>query len=177
VVIFAGVGIACIAGVIYQFMALFNPIARLRLSAAQVSLGDRLTVDWEILGHVNRLVRLTLTLTGKETAQYRRGTRTCTAQRTFHKTELVGITDPMAMQQGCTELAIQANSMHSFHGDSNHIVWSLTLHADIPRWPDIKETFEILVTPMTPEQITQQSPSPEEDVAWAIPVESDAETP
>ncbi len=175
-VIFAGVGIACIVGVIYQFLALFNPRARLRLSAAQVSLGERLMVDWEISGHVNRLVCFTLTLTGKETAQYRRGTRTYTDRRTFHKAELVEITDPLAMQKGRTELTVPANSMHSFHGDNNHVVWSITLHGDIPRWPDMKETFEILVTPMTPERIAQQSPAFEEEVAWAIPVDSDSET-
>jgi hypothetical protein len=176
VVIFAGIGIACIAGVIYQFLALFNPLARLRLSAPRVSLGDRLTVDWEISGHVSRLDRLTLTLTGKETAQYRRGTRTYTDRRTFHKTELVGITDPLAMQKGRTELTIPTNSMHSFHGQNNHVIWSITLHGDISRWPDMKETFEILVTPMSPEQIAQQSTSSEEAVAWAIPVDNDSET-
>ena len=176
VVIFALFGVALIAGVIYQFMALFNPIPHLRLSAAQASVGDRLTADWEISGHVNRLVRLTLTLTGKETAQYRRGTRTCTAQRAFHKTELVALTDPAAMQQGRTEFVIPANSMHSFRGDNNQVVWSLTLHGDIPRWPDIKETFELLVMPMTADQITRLSAPCDEEVAWAIPVESDAET-
>ena len=176
VVIFAFFGIILIAGVVYQFMAMFNPLACLRLSAGHVSLGDRLTVDWEISGHVDRLDRLTLTLTGKETAQYRRGTRTYTAERTFHKMELAGIDEPSAMKQGRAELAIPADSMHSFRGDSNQIVWSLTLHGDIPRWPDIKETFEILVTPMKPEQVARQSPASDRDVAWAIPVESEAET-
>jgi hypothetical protein len=176
VVIFALFGIALIAGVIYQFMALFNPIPHLRLSAAKASLGDRLTVDWEISGQVNRLVRLTLTLTGKETAQYRRGTRTCTAQRAFHKTELVALTDSVAMQQGRTEFVIPADSMHSLHGDNNQIIWSLTLHGDIPRWPDIGETFELLVMPMTADQISQLPIPGDEEVAWAIPVESDAET-
>lgn len=176
VVVFAFFGVALIAAVIYQFMALFNPLARLHLSADRVSLGDKLTVDWEVSGQVNRLVRLTLTLTGKEIAQYRRGTRTYTAQRAFHKTELAGITDPFAMQRGRTELTIPADSMHSFCGDSNQIVWSLILHGDIPCWPDIKETFTILVTPMAPEQIAQQSLSTNEDVAWGIPVESDADT-
>ncbi|KPK37950.1 MAG: hypothetical protein AMJ65_13515 [Phycisphaerae bacterium SG8_4] len=176
VVIFTLFGIALIAGVIYQFMALFNPIPHLRLSAAQVSLGDRLTVDWKISGQVNRLVRLTLTLTGKETAQYRRGTRTCTARRAFHKTELVALTDSVAMQQGCTEFVIPADSMHSFRGDNNQVIWSLTLHGDIPRWPDIRETFELLVVPMTTDQIARLSAPCNEEVAWAIPVESDAET-
>jgi hypothetical protein len=176
VVVFAGVGVACIAGVIYQFLAMFNPLPHLRLSAPQVALGDRLTVDWQVAGRVDRLVRLTLTLTGKETAQYRRGTRTCTDQRIFHQAELVGLADPLAMQRGSIALTIPARSMHSFHGDSNHVIWSLTLHGDIPRWPDMKETFEIVVTPMRPEQITQCPPADEAEPAWAIPVESDSET-
>ena len=82
----------------------------------------------------------------------------------------------MSMQRGSTALSIPAHSMHSFHGESNHIIWSLTLHGDIPRWPDIKETFEILVTPMRPEQIAQLPPSDETEPVWAIPVESDSET-
>jgi len=176
VVVFAGIGMVCIVGVIYQFLAMFNPLPHLRLSAAQVALGDRLTVDWQVAGRVDRLVRLTLTLTGKETAQYRRGTRTCTAQRIFHQTDLIELSDPLAMQRGSTALSIPAHSMHSFHGDSNHIVWSLTLHGDIPRWPDMKETFEIVVPPMRPEQITQLPPSDEEELVWAIPVESNGET-
>ena len=78
------------------------------------------------------------------------------------------------MQQGRTEFVIPANSMHSLHGDNNHIIWSLTLHGDIPRWPDIRETFELLVMPMTTDQISQLPVAPcDEEVAWAIPVESD----
>lgn len=176
VVVFGGIGMVCIVGVIYQFLAMFNPRPQLHLSAAQVALGDRLTVDWQVSGRVERLVRLTLTLTGKESAQYRRGTRTCTAQHVFHQTELVALSDPLSMQRGSTTLTIPAHTMHSFHGNSNHIIWSLTLHGDIPRWPDMKETFEILVTPMRPEQMTQLTPADEAEAVWAIPVESDNET-
>lgn len=177
VVIFAGAGVASIAGVIYHFLALFNPLPHLRLSAAQVALGDRFTADWQIVGQVNRLIRLTLSLTGKEMAKYRRGTSTYTDQRIFHQTNVVTLTDRLAMQRGSTTLTIPANSMHSFQGDNNQIIWSLTLHGDILNWPDMKETFEILVTPMKAEQIAQIRSADDDGAVWGIPVEGESETP
>jgi hypothetical protein len=63
--------------------------------------------------------------------------------------------------------------MHSFKADNNQIIWSLTVHGDIPRWPDIKDSFEIVVPPMRPEQIAQQSTACRDEVAWALPVDPD----
>lgn len=176
VAIFGLFGIALIAGVVYQFMALFNPCPRLTISAERLSLGEHLTVDWTLRGAVNRIANLTLTLTGQETAKYRRGTRTYTAQRTFYRQDLVSLTDSLAMRQGRTEATVPTDSMHSFQGDHNRIVWSLVLQGDIPRWPDVKESFEILVTPMGAARIAQQSPPVTEDIPWAIPVEREMET-
>ncbi len=176
VVIFGLFGIALVAAVIYQFMALFNPCPQLTISTERPSLGERLSVDWTLRGAVNRISNLTLTLVGQETAQYRRGTRTYTAQRTFYRQDLVSLADSLAMRQGRTETTVPADSMHSFQGDHNRIVWSLVLQGDIPRWPDVKESFEILVTPMGAAQIAQQPAPMAEDVPWAIPVESEMET-
>jgi hypothetical protein len=176
VVIFAFFGIAIGAGVVYQFMALFNPRPRIQLDTDRVGLGEHLTVDWDIAGSVNRIARLTLTLTGQETATYRRGTRTYTARRTFHKVELLSETDSLAMRQGRMEVTLPADSMHSFQGDNNRIVWSLTLHGDIPRWPDVKESFELVVMPMALGKIAHYAASATADVPWAIPVESETET-
>jgi hypothetical protein len=80
------------------------------------------------------------------------------------------------MRQGRTETTVPADSMHSFQGDHNRIVWSLVLQGDIPRWPDVKERFEIVVTPMGAAQIARQSPPIVEEVPWAIPVEREMET-
>jgi hypothetical protein len=176
VVIFALIGAALLAAIVYQFMALFNPRPRIQLSAGYVPLGDRITVDWTLSGAVGRIQKLSLTLTGQESAKYRRGTSTYTARRSFHKEELAVCTDPLAMRQGRAELAIPAQSMHSLQGENNCITWSLVLHGDIPRWPDVKESFEITVTPMKPAVIAQQIVSTAEDVPWAIPVAGEKET-
>ncbi|MFC1760735.1 DUF3592 domain-containing protein [Planctomycetota bacterium] len=170
VLIFGFFGVLATLALAYQFLALFNPRLHLQLSAAQVSLGDSLQVDWQVIGRTERLRQLSLTFVGREIAQYRRGTRTYTAQRTFHKAELVTITDPLAMGQGCVTLPVPADSMHSFQADHNRIVWSLTAHGDVPRWPDVKETFDVTVIPMRSDRIAQQPSAPENEVAWAIPV-------
>ncbi len=43
--------------------------------------------------------------------------------------------------------------MHSFASDHNAVVWAIHVHGEIPRWPDVNETFEIEVRPLTPEQV------------------------
>lgn len=37
--------------------------------------------------------------------------------------------------------------MHSFSAENNKIIWRLDLRGDIKSWPDVKESFEIEVTP------------------------------
>lgn len=171
---FVLVGLGTVAGVVYQFLALFNPRTVVRLGAEQIPLGDQVSLAWEVSGRVERLQKFTVTLTGKEEAKYRRGTSTYTAHNTFLKQELVALTDPLAMAQGQTTLAIPSDTMHSFKTDNNKILWSLTVHGDVPRWPDIKDSFEIVVPPMRAERVAQQGVNlKEEEVAWALPVGED----
>ena len=42
--------------------------------------------------------------------------------------------------------------MHSFEADNNKIVWMIKLHADVPRWPDVKQDYKITVCPKPIEQ-------------------------
>jgi hypothetical protein len=38
--------------------------------------------------------------------------------------------------------------MHSFEAGHNKIIWSLRVHGDIYRWPDVKDEYPIVVLPM-----------------------------
>jgi hypothetical protein len=37
--------------------------------------------------------------------------------------------------------------MHSFESSHNKIIWKVKLHGDIPRWPDVSETYTLNIVP------------------------------
>ena len=144
---FVLVGLGTLVAVVYQFLALFNPRAKLTLGSARITLGSSAPLSWEIFGRVERIGTLTLTLKGREEARYRRGTKTYTDKNTFYEEALASLTDNGQMAYGHATLRIPANTMHSFRASNNKIIWSLTVHGDIARWPDMKDEYEITVAP------------------------------
>jgi len=144
---FVLVGLGTLVAVVYQFLALFNPRAKLTVGTATIPLGGSVPLSWEIFGRVERIGTLTITLSGREEARYRRGTKTYTDKNTFYEEVLVSTDDSSQMAYGQTTLRIPADTMHSFRADHNKIIWSLTVHGDIARWPDMKDEYEITVAP------------------------------
>ena len=143
---FVLVGLAFILGVFHQLLALFNPRPSLALSASTVPLGGSATLSWTFSGRVSRMTGLKVFLEGVEEARYRRGTRTHTDRETFAKIPVFESPGGVA-QSGSAEVRIPADTMHSFSGGSNRIIWTLKLAGEIPKWPDVTESVEIEVTP------------------------------
>ena len=56
-----------------------------------------------------------------------------------------------AIEPSTASLLVQstppADTMHSFAGENNKIVWSIKVEGEIPIWPDVNEEFEIKVLP------------------------------
>ena len=50
-------------------------------------------------------------------------------------------------------MEIPEDTMHSFASPNNEVVWSLVVSGDIPRWPDVDETFDIEVRPLAAERL------------------------
>ncbi|MBN1125311.1 MAG: DUF3592 domain-containing protein [Sedimentisphaerales bacterium] len=144
--VLAGIGV--IIGVIYQFLALFNPRVKLILGSREIPIGGSTQLEWEIFGHADRIRTLIIKVTGREEATYQQGTRTYTDKSTFHETEVFSTDNPQQMTFGRTMLHIPNETMHSFKADHNKIIWTLTAHGDIAKWPDMKDTFEITITPL-----------------------------
>ena len=88
-----------------------------------------------------------MTLEGREEARYRRGTDTHTDTHVFHRATLREVGESMSVARGTTSLRIPDDTMHTFTADNNKIVWTIKMHGDIKRWPDIDESFDITVTP------------------------------
>jgi hypothetical protein len=144
---FVLVGLGLIGGIFYQFMALFNPHPRLTMSRGVLSPGDSVDVSWELEGRANVLQRLQISLEGREEATYCRGTDTRTDKEVFAVIQIADTTDPFAMHSGSARLHVPSGAMHSFKSANNKIAWALTVHGEIPRWPDVKDEYPVEVIP------------------------------
>lgn len=144
---FIAVGLGLIGLVIYQFLALFNPVPTLDLSARTIPLGGAAELRWRFSGQTSRIRELTVTLRGVERATYRKGTSTCTDESAFYEMELYRTSNTAEIASGQVGFVLPPDTMHSFSAENNKIIWRLDVRGDIKSWPDVKESFEIEVTP------------------------------
>jgi hypothetical protein len=147
---FVLIGLGFIGGILYSFLALFNPRPHLTVTPGAVPLGATLNVQWEITGRVDMLQNLHVRLEGREEATYRQGTRSCTDKSVFADLEVARLTSPQEFRSGNRTVTVPAHLMHSFAGNNNKILWTIQLHGPIPRWPDLKEEFPLTVLPRAP---------------------------
>jgi heme/copper-type cytochrome/quinol oxidase subunit 2 len=140
-------GLVMIGAIGYFFLALFNPRATLTVNASAVPLGGTLELQWRVTGRVEVVKRLRIYLEGREEATYRRGTSTCTDKEAFATVELADATAHYDIRAGQHKVTLPADTMHSFESDNNKIVWTLRVHGEIERWPDLKEEFPVVVLP------------------------------
>jgi len=150
---FALAGIGFFIAVISCFLALFNPRIHLTVTPGAVPLGEKLAVEWIIRGRADKLTRLRFVLEGREEATYQNGKNTSTARNVFHRTELVTTTDRAEFASGHATITIPRNTMHSLDTGSNRITWVICAEGEIPRWPDIKDDYPLVVLPMRKEAL------------------------
>lgn len=150
---FVLVGLGLVVGIFYTALAAFNPRPKLTISPGSPRLGSRLHLDWTFRGQAGRINHLEIVLEGHEKASYRRGTDTHTDREAFASVVLVKTSSEMEIARGSTDVDIPADTMHSFVSHNNAIVWSLNVHGDIARWPDVMEDFEIEVRPLARERL------------------------
>lgn len=144
---FVVIGLGMIFGVFYFMLCIGNPVAKIALNPSAVPLGGKLRLGWGFEGKTHRIRNLRITLEAREEATYRRGTRSYTDKSTFYRQDLIDLSDPRQIAQGLAEAEIPSDLMHSLASGNNKIVWILTLHGSIPRWPDVSEEFELTVLP------------------------------
>jgi hypothetical protein len=145
---FVIVGLGAIVMVVYFSLAALNPRPRVTLSAPAPRLGQQLGVRWLFEGRPKRIRTLSISLEGREEATYQRGTDTHTDREVFARLSVVQTEAEYQIAQGDTELTIPDDTMHSFDGDNNKIVWSIVVKGDVPRWPDIDAEFPLTVRPL-----------------------------
>lgn len=141
--IFVLVGVGLIAYSIYLFLAIFNPTIELRVSEGLPALGDTLDLHWKIVGSASRLRALKIELLATERATYRRGTDTTTDTHVFERIRIAHTDDPREIAEGTGSVTIPAGAVPSFLAKNNQIVWAIHIEGDIPRWPDLEDTFSL----------------------------------
>ncbi len=145
--IFQIIGFLTFVGVLYQFLALFNPQPRITLSSDRIRLGESVDLHWILKGDANRIKDFSIVLEGKEETTYRRGTTTYTDRNTFYTVDVIRSQNTMQIISGHCSLHIPADKMHTFKSTNNKILWVIVVQGVIDKWPDVKEEFEIPVMP------------------------------
>lgn len=146
--IFVMVGLGLLAYAGYQFLACLNPTFELELDRDVLRPGDRARLRWHIVGHSARLQDARILLVGREIVTYRRGTDTITETHVLEE-QPIHHSDPgrSLPSHGQADLVIPPDTMHSFTTSAHRIAWSLQVRATIPRWPDIRADYPILIAP------------------------------
>ncbi len=150
---FIAVGIGFVCLVIYRTLALSNPVVVMTFDQRVVGLGSTLGLNWTIDGATSRIRQLTIEVEAEEQATYSRGTNTYTdkheifSQQIFEETSQDG-THPIS-REGEVELKIPVDQMHSFESRHNKVVWRVKINGEIPRWPDVSDSYEFAVLPMS----------------------------
>lgn len=131
----------------YNFLKLFNPRPTLVCSNSLLYPGSEFELSWTFSGRSKSLQDLRVVLIGIESATYRHGTSTRTETNEFHRQELFHTTDPSQIAEGFTLAKIPDDLMYTFNGSRNQVQWYTELKAEIKRWPDVSERFEITIYP------------------------------
>ena len=67
--------------------------------------------------------------------------------------DLVNTGNDWEIPNGAAELTIPSETMHSFEGDANKIIWEIKVEGEIARWPDVGENFPITIRPIRIENL------------------------
>lgn len=146
---FVLIGLLLIFGIFHSFLGLFNPRVTITIQPSAVPIGGKLQLRWSFKGNSSKIKKIVISLAGREEATYRRGTDTVTDKRTFFEEEVLSISNRHQISSGDTTIEVPSHLMHSFSSNNNKIAWQVSFRGEIPKWPDISESFDLQVLPLT----------------------------
>ncbi|MFO7973840.1 MAG: DUF3592 domain-containing protein [Candidatus Hydrogenedentota bacterium] len=145
--IFGAFAVLLTIGAVYFLLAFFNPRVTVTVTSLEAAPGDMLGISWQFSGSTAKLQSLKVLLKGMEETRVRRGNKSSKKTETFEETVLYETTDPgemKASEVGC--LIPETARSTGTQGDSR-VYWQLCIYGTIPMWPDVREEYEITVTP------------------------------
>jgi Protein of unknown function (DUF3592) len=145
--VFMIVGIAAIMGSIYCTLQIFNPRTSVVCSQRNLYAGSEFEISWLHQRNTSSISELLIELVGEESATYRQGTTTRTDKKAFFKQTIVQTNEPTEISNGFRLVSLPVDTMHSFQGARNAIVWRISVQGKIRFWPDIHDEFSITIYP------------------------------
>jgi hypothetical protein len=76
-----------------------------------------------------------------------------TEKEVFVTITLVDTANNWEIPRGSAALSIPDDTMHSFAGTNNKVVWELKVAGKIPRWPDVDQNFPVTIHPIRLEDV------------------------
>ena len=141
-------GLGLVLAVVYVLLVLSNPRPQVALTPGAVPLGGSVRIEWQLEGKADWIDTLTVTLEGREEAQYEAGSSTATASSTFVRVPVARADRLMGLRLGSAMVRVPEDAMHSFDADNNKVLWMVKIHGEIRRWPNLDEEFPLEVLPL-----------------------------
>jgi hypothetical protein len=145
---FVLVGLAVIVAWVRSVLMLANPRVVIALNRSEVVLGVPVSGRIQIEGASHRLRTLTISLIGREEASYQRGTTTHTDKHVFYEEVLLEKDLLGGARASEVNITVPGQSMHSFSGQHNKVIWLLRVDGEIRWWPDVKDEYPVDVLPI-----------------------------
>lgn len=143
--LFVAIGVALAFGLLpYHIGKALNPRAEIVVSSGDLVPGGSFDLLWRLAGRSDRVQRLVVKLVGVEVATARRGRRAKTEVRVFASHVLADVTGA-EVASGMVRGRVPEGTMHTFMGRNNRVLWSIEVEGTIARWPDIADSYEIVV--------------------------------
>ncbi len=126
----------------YLVLRAIGPRLRLVLDTDRVRLGDTVELRFRLRGVATAVRSLHVFLEGREECGQR--------SFVFFTADLREVESHFVPHDGTVAVAIPADSVPSFSAGDDHpyrIAWLLRVRADVARWPDVDQEFELTVLP------------------------------
>lgn len=150
-IVFGFFGLIMIGASIHALLSLFNPRPIAEMSPGDIRPGTYVSLRWRMGGNSRRIQTFTARIKCLETRTetHRSGgkTQTRTVKVPIYEETFLETTDPSEIAQGLVQLKIPIEARPTNPSADPPIEWHLEFIGEIPRWPDIKEDFQITVYP------------------------------
>ena len=141
------VGALLVLAIPYTILGLFNPKLFVYISTLTPRLGEAVRLHWRLEGGGRTVDGITVSVKCIERISYREGKSNTSKEATTYEQVLGNGPQTPGFNLGEVEWVIPADGMHSFQSSGNRIRWELLIHGKVSRWPDIQESYEIVVLP------------------------------
>ncbi len=146
-IIFGVIGLVLIYAMFHCFLQLFNPKLLVEIDAHPLSPGREYKIYWRLDRTKRQIEGITIDFELEERATYRRGTDTTTDKKVIYTQNLYKQSGRSRERQGEALLKLPNDLIHSFNAPNNKLVYNLKFVIQVANYPDLKEIFELVVSP------------------------------